>query len=339
MRIVVVGFGTVGRSVAKLLVDKSEELIKGYGLRANMVAVVDSGGAVIDEEGLEIGKVLKTKATRGTVASASGENLTSAEVIDRLEAEVLIEATPTNYKTAEPGLSNIKNALRRKMNVVTVNKGPLALALPSLLELARYNGVQMRFSGSVGGGTPILDLAKKCMLGNKINSVKAILNGTTNYILTRMSEAKISMNMALREAQEAGYAETDPTHDINGTDTAAKLSIIANWVMGMNVSINDVKTQGITGIAMNEVDEALKNNSYIKLVGSIAGSELRVEPRPIPRNHPLCVNGTLNAAVFETELSREITLIGHGAGGVETGSAVLRDLIDIRNSLPTRSAP
>ncbi len=338
MRIIIVGFGTIGKSVAQLLKRKNEELMKGYGLRADVVAVVDRGGAAIDEEGLDISKVLEAKATRKTIASASGENLTAAEVIERLEAEVLIEATPTNYKTAEPGLSNIKNALRRKMNVVTVNKGPLALALPSLLELARYNGVQIRFSGSVGGGTPILDLARKCMLGNKINSVKAILNGTTNYILTRMTEAKIPMNMALREAQEAGYAETDPTHDITGTDTAAKLSIIANWVMDMNVSINDVKTKGITDVTMSEVDEALKNNSYIKLVGSIADNELRVEPRPIPRNHPLCVNGTLNAAVFETELSREITLIGHGAGGAETGSAVLRDLIDIRSSLQNRSA-
>jgi len=333
---VIVGFGTIGRSVAKLLAEKREELLKGYGLRPDIVAIVDSKGAAIDEKGLDTDEVLKRKASKGTVASG-GDDLTAAEVTEQLEAEVLIEATPTNYKTGEPGLSNIRNGMRRKMNVVTVNKGPLALALPSLLELAHHNGVQIRFSGSVGGGIPILDLAKKCILGNRINSVKAILNGTTNYILTRMSEAKIPMNIALREAQEAGYAETDPTHDINGTDTAAKLSIIANWVMDMNVSINDVKTRGITEITISHVDEALKNNSYIKLVGSIANGELRVEPRPIPRNHPLCVNGTLNAVVFETELSREITLVGHGAGGVETASAVLRDLIDIRSSLHNRS--
>jgi len=333
MRIILVGFGAVGRSIAKLLTDKKKELISGYGIRPVIVGMVDSKGAVTCEEGVDVYAAIKTKAGTGTVATGNGRGIGAVQVIDSLEAEVLIEATPTNYKTGEPGLSNIKNALRRKMNVITVNKGPLSIALPSLLELARYNGVHLRFSGTVGGGTPILDLARKCILGNRINSVKAILNGTTNYILTRMSEAKVSMGMALKEAQQAGYAEADPTHDINGTDTAAKLSIIANWVLGMHVTINDVKTKGISDITMSDVEEALRNNSYVKLVGSIANGQLRVEPRAITRNHPLCVHGTLNAVVFDTELSGEITLVGHGAGGMETASAILRDLIDIREAL------
>lgn len=339
MRIVLIGFGTVGSHLAKILETKRGELVAQHGLNPKLVAAVDRAGAAIDPNGLDVEKILMAKERTGSVSGdprIGQKGKTAAEVIETVEAEVLIEATPTNFQDGEPGLTHIKSALKKRMNVVTVNKGPLALALPSLLELAAYNGVSLRFSGAVGGGTPILDLARKCILGNKIRSIKAILNGTTNYILTRMTEGQIPMESALKEARTAGYAEADASYDLNGIDTAAKLAIIANWILGINASLRDVKVTGIKEITLEDVKKAAKENLYIKLIGSI-DQELAVAPTPIPRSHPLCVNGALNAVMFDTDLSGEITLVGHGAGGPETASAILRDMIDIRSGLAQRA--
>lgn len=335
MRIIVVGFGTVGQSFCKLLQSKLDEFVKEFGMRPRIVAVVDRGGAVVNGAGLDMEAVLSAKRQRGTVASTPGFSIRGRDAIDVIqdvESEVVVEVTSTNAVDGEPGLSHIKAALGSGKNVITTNKGPLAIALPSLMELASYNHVYLRFSGTVGGGTPILDLAKKCIVGNRIRSLRGILNGTTNYMLTRMAEANVPMEDALREAKDAGYAEADPTYDVSGLDTAFKLVIMANWIMGMEVSIRDVEVKGIEHVTLREVEEAAGKGSMIKLIGSIEGG-LKVKPEPVPKIHPLCVGGTLNAVTFNTELSGEITLVGRGAGGIETSTAILRDLIDIRRLL------
>jgi len=246
---------------------------------------------------------------------------------------VFLEFTPTNLPDAEPGLTHIESAIKKGLNVITTNKGPLAIAMPSLLELADYQRVQFRFSGTVGGGTPYLDFAKKCLSGDKIRSIQGILNGTTNYILTRMFDAGITMKEALEEASRAGYAEADPSYDINGIDTASKLVIISNWIMGKRVSIHDVEIEGISNVTLDQVDQAKRSGNAMKLVGSVDDSQLSVRPRPVPLDDPLCVKGTLNAVVFKTEQVGNLTVTGRGAGGSETASAALRDLIDIKTAL------
>ncbi|MFH0897326.1 MAG: homoserine dehydrogenase, partial [Candidatus Bathyarchaeota archaeon] len=229
--------------------------------------------------------------------------------------------------------SFIKMALKTKKNVITTNKGPLAIAFPVLMELARYNNVLLKFSGTVGGGTPILDLGKKCLLGDRIISIKGILNGTTNYILTRMTESQTPFEEALKEAQKAGYAEADPSYDVKGIDSACKLVIMSNWLMNKHVTIKDVNIKGISGIKPDDIENAKKKECVIKLIVSANDEKLSVEPMLIPRDNPLCVGGSFNAVTFNTECSGEITIIGRGAGGVETAGAVLKDLIDIRREL------
>jgi homoserine dehydrogenase len=165
-------------------------------------------------------------------------------------------------------------------------------------------------------------------------SIRGILNGTSNYILTRMSEGGVTIGEALKEAQKAGYAEADPTYDIEGIDTACKLVIVANWVMGRNVTLKDVHMNGIVGVTREDVIDARAEGKVIKLLGTIE-EEISVRPTVIDADHPLAVGGALNAVSFNAEYAGEVTIVGKGAGGVETAGAVLRDLIDIRRTALT----
>ena len=331
MRIILCGFGVVGQSFAKLLESRSEDLYARYGLKPRIVGVFDRKGSANDPSGLDTSKLIDVKKKYGSVNRYSGafDNTSGTQNINNLEAEVLIEATESNYKDAEPGMTHIIDAMKRGMHVISVNKGPLALAFPSLMELADYNRVLFRFSGTVGGGTPILDFAKNSLRGERIVSFDGILNGTTNYILTNMADG-MSFNNALSDAKQKGYVEADESLDLDGLDAAAKLVILANWIMGMKVTMPDIKRTGIRNVDSDEIKHATEKNCAIKLIAS-CNKELIVAPKAIAADDPLCVSGTLNAISFTSEQSGTQTIIGRGAGGIETASSILRDLIDIRN--------
>jgi homoserine dehydrogenase len=170
------------------------------------------------------------------------------------------------------------------------------------------------------------------MEGLKILSIHGILNGTTNYILSRMHEDKsLSFQKALLEAQKKGYAEKNPRNDVEGYDTAAKIVIIANWILHQNITLNDVAISGISKIQRRELDEASSTGKKIKLIGRVSQSNgATVKPEPVPIQDPLCVNGNLNALTFTAEHAGKLTVIGQGAGGEPTASAIIRDLMDIR---------
>lgn len=333
MRIVIIGFGTVGQSLARILLEDRDRLVKNHGFEPQITTIVDSRGSCRDDSGLNLDRVLKVKKQYGTVQRYPGnvERIISTEqIISAAEAEVVIETTPSNFVNGEPGLTNIKKSLSARRHVVTSNKGPLALAMPALLELASHMGMQLRFSATVGAGTPFLTFASKCLSGEKVRGIHGILNGTTNYILTRMEEASLSFQKALAEAQEKGYAEKNPENDIEGLDTAAKIVIIANWILKRRMSINQLKVTGIRDIQLQEILRTKKSGMSIKLIGRLTDSEATVEPEAVPADDPVCVPGNLNAVSFSTQHSGDVTLIGRGAGGEETASAIIRDLVDIR---------
>lgn len=333
MRIILCGFGVVGQSLAKLFESRSEDLYAKYGLKPRIIGVFDSKGSAVESSGLDLNKLVETKKKKGSVRFYSNKknNLSGLDLINNIETDVLIETTASNYKDAEPGMTHITSAMKRRMHVISVNKGPLALAFPSLMELATYNQVLLRFSGTVGGGTPILNYAKNSLQGERITSFAGILNGTTNYILTNMAEGK-SYKEALKDAKQKGYVEADESLDLDGLDAAAKLVILANWVMGMKVTLPDVNRTGIRNVTLDDVKNAAKKGCAIKLIAS-CNKELEVAPKEIPTDDPLCVNGTLNAISFTSEHSGTQTIIGRGAGGIETASSILRDLLDIRKEL------
>ncbi len=330
MRIILCGFGVVGQSLVKLFESRSEDLYAKYGLKPRVVGVFDSKGSAVDPSGIDLEKLVAAKKKFGTVKnySKTKNNISGLNLIKNLDAEVLIETTASNYKDAEPGMTHITTAMKKKMHVISVNKGPLALAFPSLLELAAYNQVMLKFSGTVGGGTPILDYAKDSLRGERITSFAGILNGTTNYILTNMANG-LSFESALKDAKNKGYVEADESLDLDGLDAAAKLVILANWIMGMKVTMPDIKCTGIRNVTTDDIKNATKKKCAIKLLAS-CNKELEVGPKEVPLDDPLCVNGTLNAIAFTSEHSGTQTIIGKGAGGMETASSILRDLLDIR---------
>ena len=333
MRIILCGFGVVAQSLSKLLVSRSDEHYSRYGLKPRVVAVFDSKGSTYDSTGLNLQKLVDVKKKTGSVKeyNKSKSQMQGIEMIKTIDADVLIETTASNYKDAEPGMSHIITAMKQKMHVISVNKGPLALAFPSLMELAEFNRVLLRFSGTVGGGTPILYYAKNSLRGEKIISFQGILNGTTNYILTKM-ESGMSFDEALSDAKNKGYVEADESLDLDGLDAAAKLVILANWIMGMKVTMPDILRTGIRDVSTADIKNAERSSSSIKLIAS-CDENLTVSPIEIKSDNPLCVNGTLNAIAFTSEHSGTQTIIGRGAGGTETASSIIRDLIDIRKEI------
>lgn len=335
MRVILCGFGAVGQGLAGLFESRAGDLYSGFGLKPRIVGVADSGGAVSDSSGLRAAGLVSAKARGKSVASCGGRaGMTGAELVADADADVLVETTSSNYGDAEPGMSHITAAMARGMHVVSANKGPLALAFPSLMELAAHNCVSLRFSGTVGGGTPILDYAKNSLRGERIVSFRGILNGTTNYILSAMAGG-MSPEAALDDARSRGYVEADESLDLDGIDAAAKLVILANWVMGMKVTLPDIRREGIRGVGAEDVRRAAGSGSAIKLIAECDGG-LSVGPREVRTDDPLCVNGTLNGISFVSEHSGTQTVIGRGAGGTETASSIVRDLIDIRGDMASR---
>ena len=332
MRLILLGFGVVGQSFVKLLLSHSTDLYNVYGIKPKVVACADNGGIVTCNQGLDLERLLNVKKKKKTVTGYGcvANSSDMLDVIENTDAEVLIELTPTNIVDGEPGKNHIISAMKSGKNVITVNKGPLALEFPSLIELAEYNRIAFKFSGTVGGGTPILEFAKRCLKGDRIVSFEGILNGTTNYILSKMYEG-LNFSEALQDASEKGYAEKDPTLDIDGYDAVAKLVIASNFLMNMKSTMKDVTRIGIRDVRQSQVINERKKGNAIKLIASCDGKHLVVEPKPVSMKNPICVDGILNAVTFTCQHSGQQTITGKGAGGMETASAILRDLIDIRS--------
>lgn len=324
----------VGQSFVKLLLSHSTDLYNDYGIKPKVVACADHKGIVSCNQGLDLDRLLNVKKKKRSVIQYGSNTDTSGilDVIENIDAEVVIELTPTNITNGEPGKTHIIAAMKSGKNVITVNKGPLALEFPSLMELAEYNRIAFKFSGTVGGGTPILEFAKRCLRGDRIISFEGILNGTTNYILSKMYEG-LNFTQALIDASEKGYAEKDSTLDIDGYDAVAKLVIASNLVMNMKSTMSDVVRTGIRDVQPTRVMNERKKGNAIKLIASCDGKNLVVKPKPVSTKDPICVDGILNAVTFTCQHSGQQTIIGKGAGGMETASSILRDLIDIRNMI------
>jgi homoserine dehydrogenase (EC 1.1.1.3) len=325
IRVSVIGFGAVGQGVARVLIDKKEYL-ENIGIDFRVVAVADSRTSTIDENGVDLSSVLARKQSEGVVGS---EKLTGLEIIETIDHDLVVETTPTNIITGGVGLQNMLMAFKNGRDVVTSNKGPLAMKYGELIEASKAGGSRFRFEATVGGAMPVLNLANDVLAGNIITNVEGIFNGTCNYILTRMMEEHASYEQMLAEAQELGFAETDPTYDVEGIDTACKLVILANCVFGMNATHEDVTITGITKITPEALLLAQNEGYVIKLIGEVNDSRINVAPKLVPIDHPLAVGGSLNVASVQTDLSGPITVTGRGAGSIETASAILSDMISI----------
>lgn len=329
LRVSIIGFGSVGQGVAAVL-EREARNLKRQHLDIRVVAISDSRGSEVNPDGIDLKAALRRKKEKGTVSIGHGSAI---DIIRDVEHELVVETTPTNIETGEPGLTNMLTAFSCGRHVVTSNKGPLALKYRRLVESAEDNGVSFRYEATVGGAVPVFNLIREATAGNRVLRIEGILNGTCNYILTRMAEEGFPYEQILSEAQELGIAEADPTYDVEGIDSACKLAILANAIFDMDVTHRDVEVTGISRITPEALALAAGNDYVVKLIGEVSKDTLRVAPRLVPKRHPLAVGGTLNAFSIHTELAGRITVAGKGAGSVETASAILSDIIHIGRSL------
>ena len=319
--------GNVGTSLIELLKEKSEILNEGFNLNIKMVAIVEYDGALVNEDGINLEEVL-SKGERFRELPYWKVDSKPKDLYKKLDINICVEATPTNPNNGEPALSHITEALNNGINVVSSNKGPFYLKYKQIEDLAKKNNSIVKYEATVASIVPALSIAD-CLIGNQITRINAILNGTCNYILSRMAAEGITFSKALKEAQELGIAETDPTLDIEGFDSAGKLVILANKLLGWTKTIKDVKIKGISKITPQTIELAKVDGLIIKHLAIVEDNELIVEPRLIERDSPLNISGTLNVIELKTKYAGPIVLMGRGAGGLEAASAILNDLIDI----------
>ncbi|OPY36918.1 MAG: homoserine dehydrogenase [Methanoregula sp. PtaU1.Bin051] len=328
MKVAIIGMGSVGRGLIEMIATKDLGMI--------VTGIADSKSGIINEHGIDLQKALVRKKETGLCGDPK---IKAMEVVTNAKYDVLVEVSPTNAETGEPAISYMKTAMQRKKHVVTSNKGPIALAYKKLISLAKKNGVELRHEATVAGAIPVFHTIEHGLAGNEIYAIYGILNGTCNYILTRMADEGLTYEQALLEAREMGYAEADPTYDVQGIDAAIKLVILANTVWGNGVTLDDVDRTGINLLTPDAIRLAEEEDCTIRLIAEADRRTdlLRVSPRIIRKNHPLVVNGTLNAITIVTDMARDITLIGRGAGSVETASAIIGDLLFIATCYDRRS--
>ncbi|RNB84560.1 homoserine dehydrogenase [Brevibacillus fluminis] len=338
-RIALLGFGVVGQGLAEILRDKSYALRSGLGFDGLIVAISDPmKGSLYHPEGLDLSQALKAVKDTGTLDAYPDtpgliRGWDSFQTIRESNAETIVEITFTDVKTGQPAIDHCRAAFQCQKNVVMSNKGPVALAYQELSQLAKEKGVRWGYEGTVMSGTPALRMPIVALAGNEISEVKGILNGTTNYILTKMEEG-YTYEDALKEAQSLGYAEADPTSDVEGYDAQYKVVILANVVMNTPLKRDQVSCDGISSLTPQDIESARSQGKRWKLIGRARkeGEQVvaSVAPEMIPVTDPLAgIMGATNAVTYDCDLAGPITLVGAGAGRKETGFSILIDLINI----------
>ncbi|MHA1277729.1 MAG: homoserine dehydrogenase [Candidatus Helarchaeota archaeon] len=331
LKLVLVGFGNIGRSLARMILEKQEYLQKKFSMEIQVTGIIDVDYSIINMagNGLNIREILSLKKTD---LLNQNSNLSFEEILQKVPCDILVEMTPSTLN-AQPGLSHIMQAFCYKKHVVTSNKSPLVLKYHDLKQLARQNKCEFRFEATVGGVIPLFTTVLNGLKANEISKIEGILNGTTNYILTRMSEGS-SYTQALNDARKLGFCETNPSDDISGLDAARKLTIIANVLLDSNLSIDQVRRRSIEEISQAQIIDAHLNNKVTKHIALLEvtnnGVLASVEPKFIDLSNPLAhVKGIVNAIHIFTKFAGEITLSGIGAGPQEVSTTLLSDIIAI----------
>ena len=330
-KIGILGFGTVGQGIAEILTEKRATLKQRFGFEFEVTAIAGSRyGTAYNPNGLDL-KTLLDDVHKGNQFSKDRVDWDNLKLIRESDTNIWCELTYTNLETGGAAIDHVKTAIKAGKHVVSSNKGPAALYYSELSLLAKKHNVMFLNEGTVVAGTPVLNLANGPLAGCEITKIQGILNGTTNFILTEM-EKGVGFKDVLKIAQEKGYAEADPTGDVEGYDARAKVVILANIVLQSPVSMNNVSCKGITGISLADINQAKKEGKRWKLIGSVektnTGITASVAPQKISIDDPLAgISGTKNALTFTTDLLGDVTIVGPGAGKIETGFAILNDLL------------
>ncbi|SFQ96725.1 homoserine dehydrogenase [Desulfoscipio geothermicus] len=323
LQIGLLGFGTVGRGVYRILTGNGESVKQKIGAGVTIKKILVRN--MDKDRGIDVGPAKFTTRVE--------------DIIDDPEISIVVEV----MGGTEPTLDYVSRALQNGKSVVTANKDMIAAHGKQLFELSEANNADLLFEASVAGGIPIIRPLKQCLAANRISQVIGIINGTTNYMLTKMTEEGSDFDDVLREAQAKGYAEADPTADIEGYDAARKLAILASIAFNSRIGLDDVYVEGITRITAADIAYAKELNYTIKLLGiakeTADGIEARVHPTLIPHHHPLAaVNDVYNAIFVTGDAVGDTMFYGQGAGELPTASAVTADIMDAARDL-LRSVP
>ncbi|HRD01170.1 MAG TPA: homoserine dehydrogenase [Candidatus Saccharicenans sp.] len=335
VNIILVGFGRVGRAFFELIKEKYDDCLQRYGLQVELRGIARQKGIVLLSS---TQKVLSPSY----FAEDDLDNLadwikaiTISDLLDEFREGVLVDCTPSNLISGEPGLSLFRLALDKGWHVVTASKGALALWPDELKELAKKKGLNIKASAAAAAALPTLDVGRRALAGSEIMAIEGILNGTTNYILTRMAEG-LDFDEALKEAQEKGIAEPEPSMDIDGWDTAAKMVIIANEVLGTEIKLSEVQVRGIRGIKKEIAEKASSLNKILKLFGKCyrekASSPWKIEVglALLDPVHPLArTSGTSKGIIFYTDTMGWVAVTGGQSSPKGAAAALLKDIISI----------
>ena len=334
MKLLFIGFGNVGRKVAEIFSVEKEKYPKLKEYNPKIIGIfTKSHGAVVSEDGVNLPEAI-LNYKNGNLNPDSKKNISSLDAVKNLDYDVLLELSTLSIKDkGEPAVSHVREALKRGKHVVTANKGPAAFAHKELTELASKNNVRFLFESAVMDGAPVFSMARCSLKGCKIIGFSGILNSTTNFILSQL-ECGRSFNDALKIAQEEGFAEADPSNDIDGWDAAVKVAVLCNELMGAEITPFDVAREGIAGVTLEKTRELKKNGKRLKLIcganyedGSLVPS---VKLSELPWDHPFSkVDLSGSILRVETDLMNPVLIIQDDPDIYDTAYGVINDLLTI----------
>ncbi len=333
--IALLGFGNVLRAFAALLERKQEDIVEDTGIRLKVVGVAtNSKGIAINPEGIDLNAALALVDKNQSLTSLHvGEPITDAvEFIQKVPAVAILEATWLNPQTGQPATDFCRAALQANKHLITANKGPVAFAYRELKALADSKNLSFFYESTVMDGAPVHVLRREALLGLKVNRIRGILNSTTNSILTRLEEG-IAFDVALKEMQDAGLAEADPTNDIEGWDAAVKINVLANIFMGVDLRPSDVDRTGITEVTVEAAQRAVQNGQRIKLVCEAIRTEtdvrLSVKPTHLDLSDPLAhVSSTACAVSIDTDILPNVMVMAGPSSPTTTAYGLLIDTLN-----------
>ena len=339
IKTVLIGLGTVNIGFLKIIINKNKELENKHDIEFVIVGVADSTGIAINTNGFNHQNLVDLKARNEHVNNLESyiPNIQTEEITEHVDAGLVIDGSPVNLETGNPGLEVVRNSLKKGWPVVLANKAPLVLAYDELHKLARDNNCQLAYSATVCGGLPVINVLQRDLKLTEMSRFRGILNATTNFILQEL-ETGGSFDEAVKEAQRTGAAEADPSLDINGYDTANKLYIIMKSFTSYSGQLNDIQIEGIQNISENHLIESKNKGRKIKLLG-IAEKidsqwELRVKPVEVDEDSFLgSCNGWEMGIEVDTDLYENIRMKKREEDPVGTSAAVLRDAIQLADDL------
>lgn len=332
VKLILAGYGNVGKGFVKLIQEKTSFIYKEFGIELLLVGIIGRDVKLYHPEGL----CTDTLLTLGDGSAALHRYIEQHPVHnENMLAHVFIESTPTNLQNGEPGKEYILEAMKKGMDIVAISKGALVTSFKEINEAARVANVRIRYSGATAAALPTLDIGQFSLAGCKIERIEGILNGTTNYILTRMYEDGTSYEEALQQAQQKGIAETNPSLDVSGMDSACKLLLLSNCLLHTEYSLDDISIQGIDNLLKQDIQEAIQQGKQIKLLARAYTDDngevrLEVQPYAVDSHHSLAgVTGTEKGITFYTDTMGAVSSIGGSSNPRGAAAAALKDVINL----------